>query len=463
MSVEYEYDFAVIGAGAAGSTCLWRLHEQKPAWRLAQIEKEALGGTCLNYGCDPTKTLLHTAQLLHEARQGDQYGVNTAAYGVNWTQMKERVRAVQEKMLGGSRAEAHENMRAEGIDLLWGEAHFVDAHTLQVGERRITAARVLVATGATAVVPDIPGLADTGYLTNEEALYLETLPDRLAIIGAGPIGVEFAQLFTRLGVRVTLVEAETHILPRDDAHLAAQLETVLQEEGVALRLQTNLTRVQSQGNAVQLVLEQEGQIITLETDALLMAVGRRPVLAPLQLAAASIETDEQGVPLVDDYLRTSQPHIWAAGDLLGAFPFTHYAGVQGRYVADTAVTMASGHETPAPFAAGPVPWVTFTDPEMAHVGQTEADLQAGGTPYTVYEADLSVPRALATGQTTGGARLLVDDHGRVLGAHILAPSAGELIVPMTLLMAQALPLSALDTLIIPYPTLSQLLHAAVRS
>lgn len=443
-----QYDLIVIGAGPAGSSCAEHINEA--GLRVALVERNRLGGTCLNYGCDPTKTALFSAQVLHQARYGEPLGVHAPDISASWTDLQSRIREVQNEMRGGPEEESRKAMRERGIDLIIGEASFASPHEIVVNGRTLQAERFLIATGTKTAVPDIPGLAETGYVTNKEILYLPTQPASLGILGAGPIGIEFAQLFNRLGTRVSLFETEPRILPKDDAELAATLKGVLVEEGVEINVSANVQRVSEVEGQKQLTVRYENGYEQRErVDELLVATGRQSAIGALNLETAGVKLAAGNI-WIDECLVTSVPHIWAAGDVSGSLPFTHVANRQGEHVAES---ILAGEKRP--FTAHPIPWVTFTDPEMAHVGQTEAQLQEAGTAYTVYDFSMKdVARAMTTGQTEGRIKVLVADNEQILGGHILAAHAGELIGIITLAMQAELPVTALTKIVLPYPTMS---------
>jgi pyruvate/2-oxoglutarate dehydrogenase complex dihydrolipoamide dehydrogenase (E3) component len=352
---------------------------------------------------------------------------------------------------GGSDEQARAKMARQGIDVLAGEARFVSAHEVLVGDQPIRAERIIIATGGQPVVPEIAGLSDAGFITNKEAVWLPRLSNRLAIVGGGPIGVEFAQLFHRFGVEVVVLEQGPTILPKDDRELAEQLCRLLADEGIRLESSVKVEEVRREQAGKCLILRcgdrsQEELLV----DEILIATGYRPALEALCLEAAGVETTEEGIK-VDVTLRTSVEHVWAAGDVTGGYQFTHVAYDQGRLAAHNAFAA-----TPRPFDDRAIPWVTYTSPELAHVGKTEEQLRDEGRAYRVGRKPIGeVERAVATGQTDGVVKLLVGADGTILGGHILAAGAGELIAPVILAMRAGLPAEALATTILPYPTMSE--------
>lgn len=443
------YDLLVIGAGAAGSAAAHTAHAGGA--RVIQIERDKIGGTCLNYGCDPTKTLLHIAQLLTQARQSEQYGLVIPRASLEWRGVQERMRNVINQMRGGTSEEASAQLQKQGIEFVHGEARFTSPHEVAVNGRVIAAERIIIATGSQNVEPAIEGLKETGFLTNKSILELPELPRSLAIIGGGAIGIEFAQMFQRFGVEVTVIEKSAQILSKEDQALAAKLCGLLSQEGITLHTSAELLRVQrtAQGKRLTYRDERRGEQ-AFTVDEILLALGRRPSLESLHLAEIGVETSKRGIK-VDETLRTSVPHIWAAGDITGGYKFTHVANEQGRLAAQNAFA-----EHPRPFDGSIVPWVTFSDPPLAHVGPTEEELRQQGKPYRVACMEFQeVERALTLGQTNGEIKLLADEQGHILGGHILGPRAGELIASVVIAMRCGMPAGSLAATLLPYPTLSE--------
>lgn len=445
----YDYDLLVIGSGAGGSGAA---HTAAAAGaRVAMVERDEIGGTCLNTGCDPTKTLLHSARLLADARQAERYGLRLNEARADWSALMTRVRQVIKTMRNGSSADARAHLAEQGIDVFFDTARFISAHEVQVNGDTLSAERFIIAAGSRPVTPPIEGLNDAGFITNVEAVALPTQPDRLAILGGGPIGVEFAQMFHRFGSRVTLIEHDSHLLSTDDRELADQLQALLAEEGVRIVTGTEVRRVEGAREGKRLSLQcGPDRDETLLVDEILVAVGYRPALEALNLAAAGVATRDGGIQ-VDATLRTSVPHIWAVGDVIGGYKFTHVAYDQGRLAARNAFSA-----DPQPFDDRLIPWVVYTDPELAHIGKTEAQLQAEGVAYRVARKTFAgLARAIATNRTAGQVKLLVGADGMILGGHILGAGAGDLLAPIALAMRAGLPAAMLAETMLPYPTMAE--------
>ena len=448
------YDAIIIGAGAAGSSAVSLLNEAGK--RVALIERDDLGGTCLNYGCDPTKTMLHAAKLLWDAEHhAPSYGVHVDNVTLNWEGLLARIAEVQRNMRGGTREEARQAMRERGIDLVIGEASFVDPHTVEVtrdGEsQQISADQFLLATGVRTECPPIDGLAETGFITNREAVQLSAPPKRLGILGCGPLGVEFAQMFNRFGTQITAFEQADTILSKDDDELSDALQELLEAEGIAFHLGATIQRVEKTKDGKRIVFEgDDGAEQHVDVDEILLSAGRTPNIDQLNLEAAGVDCDEEkGIP-TDDTLRTNVSHIWAAGDVTTPYKFTHIAEKHGERAAKNML----GDVQPFHFTA--IVWATYTSPELAHVGQTKQQLDDDGVAYSELSHPFSsVPRAQAEGQTDGQIKMLVGDDGKILGAHVLGHSAGELLAPVLVAMRAGMKASALGDLIFPYPTLSE--------
>lgn len=449
-----EYDLIVIGAGGAGSTAA--NIAAKMGKRVALVERDKLGGTCLNYGCDPTKTLLHTAHLLYHAQHASNLGLFFPQARADWTKVQAHVRQVIETIRGGTLAQANAGIAAQGIDLFMGEASFSSAHEIHVNGKTLQGKRFIIATGTIPSIPEIEGLSQIGYITNEEAVALPKLPERLVVLGGGPIGLEFAQMFSRFGVQVVVLERTQQPLPREDRELALALCSQLGAEGIRLEFGTEMRCGESDQHGKHIHIHgQEGKEEELVADQLLVAVGRRPALDTLNLEAAGVHFTAEGIP-TNASLRTNVPHIWAAGDITSKYQFTHVASRQGKLAAHNVFA-----KTPRAFDDSLIPWVTFTDPELARVGQSEADLQEAGIKYRVGRANFDkLDRAITNDQTFGSVKLLASADGKILGGHILGANAGELIAPVIYAMCFGLTVKMVAEAMLPYPTMTEAVRSA---
>ncbi len=434
----FDYDVAIIGGGSAGLTAA-----KAAAFfgkRVALIDKERLGGDCLYYGCVPSKALIKASRVAHEAATAERWGLPAQRFAVEISKVNLRVQQAIETI---GRLDSPGELAKLRVEVLLGGARFRDEHTLQAGDRRISAKYVLIATGSR---PAVPELAELGCLTNTDAFDLDELPGRLAVVGGGPIGTELAQAFARLGSTVTVLQRGPRLLPRDDEDMSRLLEQQFAEEGIEVRTGARLTAARGDNGRKVLVLEDGGELVV---DQVLCAVGRLPNVESLDLAAAGITADRRGVT-VNERLQTSRPNVYAAGDVTGGPEFTHYAGYQAAHAVRNMFVPIK-----AKFDPGLLPWVTFTDPEIGHVGRSEAQLREAGTGFDVVRFPYSRnERAVTDAEPFGLMKFLVDRKRRLLGAHIAGQGAGELINELTLAMNNRLTVDAIVRSIHAYPTYS---------
>ena len=443
--MEQDYDLVVIGGGSAGLIAAG--FGAQLGMRVAIVEKHRIGGDCTWTGCVPSKTLLKVAKVAHEMRTAHRFGLAPSDPVVDLKSVMEHVRSAIEEVYI---CESPEALREEGIAVFVGQARFLDGRTVAVadgdGEVRLKARRFIIATGAKPLVPGISGLDSIDYLTYETVWNLEKLPQRLLVIGAGPIGCELAQAFCRLGSNVTLVEAAPRILLNDEPEAADLLSQHLVNDGVDLRLNAAVHRVWQGPDGIHLDIEGDEVV----GDGLLLSVGRRPNLSGLDLDNAGVEYDSKGIH-VNQRLRTTQKRIYAAGDCAGGFQFTHYAAWQGFMAVRNAFMLS-----PTRAVLDRVPWATFTDPEVAHVGLTEAQARErfGDGTMVCHWPMSSVDRAVAESDTSGFIKLVHRPNGTVLGATIVAGRAGEMIHEWSLAIDQGLKVRELAESIHVYPTYS---------
>lgn len=467
-----DYDLIVIGGGSAGLTAT--AGAAMFGARVALVDAaDDLGGDCLHTGCVPSKTLLKCAKVAHRVRSAPDYGLPAVVPpddddGDGW---KADLGAVMDRVRSaiGHILEHHDNpdrFRELGADVFLGRRpRFVDAHTLELGGERLRGRHFLISTGSRPAVPPVEGIEETGYWTNETVFEQTELPKRLIVVGAGPVGCEMAQAFGRLGSRVTLVETLHCVLHRDDHELACALRDLLIREGIDVRINSRVVEFGTEGGTTTCVLDTEedafhgSEVDNLPSpgrtrvvaDAVLVATGRRPNVDGLGLEEIGVRVEGSGV-VVDDKLRTSVPHVFAAGDVIGGHLFTHVAEAEAKVVVGNVLFPGSRS-----MSYDVVPWTTFTDPELAHVGPTEEEArQRHGDELRVYRfpfADLD--RAVCEGETSGLVKVLATPKAEVVGAHILGPSAGELVHEFVLAMRHGLKLPDLSDSIHVYPTLAQ--------
>jgi dihydrolipoamide dehydrogenase len=448
--VSRKQDVVVIGGGPGGLVIASVAGQL--GLRVTLIEKtEHLGGDCLHSGCVPSKTLINTARLAHRMRHAAQLGLTAHDPEININRVLDRVDSVIAHI---QQHDDPERFRRYGCDVRFGAARFLNAHEVTVNEEVIRARRFVIATGSQPVVPPIPGIAEIGYETNETIFKRRELPPRLAVIGGGPVGVELAQAFARLGSRVTIVESADRILPVADSEVSAALRQVLEAEGIALRLSCQVANARRDGDSRQLFLS-NGE--SVECERILVAAGRRPAVFGLGLDEAGVEHNAKAV-VVDARLRTSQPHIYAVGDVCGPYQFTHMAEYQAGIVLANLL-----FRVPRKVDYRVIPSITYTDPEVAQVGLTEQQAQAQGLHYEVARFPFNdIDRAITDGIVEGFLKILIV-RGRVAGASLFGAHAGELIHELALAMQTKAKVGYISRLIHAYPTLSQIHRRAINA
>ncbi|MEX2630711.1 MAG: FAD-dependent oxidoreductase [Tistlia sp.] len=445
MTEVVETDICVIGAGSAGLSVAAGAVQMGA--RVVLIERGPMGGDCLNFGCVPSKSLIAAAQAAHTFRSAGRFGIAAAEPQVDPLALRAHVRGVIAAIAPNDSVERFEGL---GVRVVRAEAHFAGPREVVAGGLSIRARRFVVATGSRPAAPPIPGLAEVPYLTNESVFELAVRPEHLIVLGGGPIGCELAQAHRRLGARVTVLEA-ARILGKDDPEVTAVAKARLAAEGVVLREGVAVAAVAHEGGRFRLRLGEGADAELLEGSHLLVAAGRRPNLEGLNLAAAGIACSRQGIE-VDAGLRSSNRRVFAIGDVAGGPQFTHVAGYHAGIVIRRAL-----FRLPARVDYRALPWVTYTDPEVAHVGMTEAQardrlgdgVQALAWPFS--END----RAQAEHETEGLIKVVLDRRARVVGASIVGARAGELLAPWVRGVGQHLPIGRIAGAIFPYPTLSE--------
>lgn len=450
------YNLVVIGAGTAG--LITAVVAAGLGAKVALIERRLMGGDCLNVGCVPSKGLIRAAKAWSDLKRTEEFGVHIPP-GVTYDfgAVMARMRKLRARISHNDSARRYQSL---GVDVYIGDAKFVDGETVSLagpaGNRTLRFAKAAICTGARASAPSIPGLSETGYLTNETVFSLTELPARLAVIGAGPIGCELAQAFARFGSQVYLVEALHGLMPNEDRDAAQIVQQSLLREGVQLLCCGKDLRVASSGSGKRLMVESHGQSYDVTVDEILVGTGRRPNVEGLGLEAAGVSYDTIGVT-VNGRLQTTNPRIFAAGDICSKYKFTHAADAMAQIVIQNALF-------PHPFGLAYanvdsliMPWCTFTEPEIAHVGLYEADAKAQGLEVETYTVKLGeVDRAILDGEEEGFARVHIQKGSdRILGATIVAAHAGEMINEFSVLMRAGGGAKVIAGTIHPYPTQSE--------
>lgn len=445
----YEYDALVIGGGAAGLTTAGIAANFGA--KTMMIEKRRLGGDCTWYGCVPSKTLLKAASVMHHAKQPGKYGLTAGAVDLNAASVMTHVDAVRRDVYDD--ADDPKIFQDMGIDVVEGSASFIDDHTVKITDseelqREVSGKYIFICTGASAFVPPIDGIETVDYLTNESLFEVDDLPERLIIVGGGPIGTEMSQAFVRLGTQVDLVDMAPDILSNDDPELTSILKNTLEEEGVIYHLNSSLKSVSKSGEGVTATIEQDGEEKNLNGDRILMATGRKANIDSLQPDAAGIKT-EKGAITVNDKCRTNIEHIHAVGDVTGRYQFTHMCEHMAKVATSNALI-----KMPMKIDKKHVPWVTFTEPELGHVVRTEKQLMDACESFEVYKFPFSkIDRAITDGNTTGLIKVYAKKwSGKILGASIVGAYAGEMISQYALAMRNGVSLRDFADTIHPYPS-----------
>ena len=446
-----EYDLVVIGAGTAGLVAAAGAAGLDIGLKVALVERHLMGGDCLNVGCVPSKCLIRSSRAAADQLNTKPLGVEPVDHvTVDFPAVMERIRKVR---AGISHHDSAQRFSKIGVDIFLGNGTFIDGTTIGVGDTRLRFKKAVIATGARATRPPVEGIEEVGFLTNETVFSLTERPDRLAVIGAGPIGCELAQAFQRLGSQVTLLHRRPYILNKEDPDAAVIVQKAIEEDGVKLVTGMTLRRAyRSETGKVLEFTNADGDVESVEVDEILMGAGRSPNVEGLNLESAGVQYNKRGV-VVDDYLQTSNKRIFAAGDICMAWQFTHAADAAARIVLKNAFF--------SPFGLGKsklsdlvMPWVTFTDPEVARTGLSAEEAQAKGLDTTTIKIDMSgVDRALTDGETDGFLKVVhKKGSDEILGATLVSRHAGETISELTTAIVNKIGLSAMSSVIHPYPT-----------
>jgi pyruvate/2-oxoglutarate dehydrogenase complex dihydrolipoamide dehydrogenase (E3) component len=448
------YNLVVLGAGTAGLVAA--AGAAGMGARVALIERQLMGGDCLNVGCVPSKAIIRSGHAAHDARTAGRFGVLiTGEVEVDFQAVMERMRRIRAGISPNDSAQRFSEHY--GIDIYFGSARFTGPDIIEVNGTSMRFAKAVIATGARAVVPPIPGLEEAGFLTNHNVFNLTEQPRRLAVVGGGPIGSELAQTFARLGTEVTIIEMGDQFLQREDRDAAEILQASLERDGVSVRLSTTLKKVETSSDGKVLFLETPDSPQRVSVDEILVGVGRTPNVEGLNLEVAGVDYDRSGVR-VNDYLQTTNTKIYASGDICLPFKFTHTADAASRAVIQNALF-------PGPkkrISRLIVPWCTYTDPEIAHVGLYPYQAEQQGIAIDTWEVPMSeVDRAIAEGDEEGFLKVHCKrGTDTILGATIVARHAGEMISEITTAMAAGMGLGGFSGVIHPYPTQAEAIRKA---
>jgi pyruvate/2-oxoglutarate dehydrogenase complex dihydrolipoamide dehydrogenase (E3) component len=442
-----EFDIVVIGGGAGGLVVA--AGGAALGAKVAVVEKHKLGGDCLWYGCVPSKSLLKSARVAHQMRNAGRWALPPANPDVDLARVMERVRAV---IAGIEPNDSPERFRSLGVDVIFGAGAFVAPDAFVVNGRTLTARTFVIATGSRPGVPPLPGLEHTPYLTNETLFDLREPVPSLLVVGGGPIGCELAQALRRLGSAVTVVDIAPRIMPREDADMAAVVARQLHDEGIAFHFESTITALRGAPGAINATVKhKDGTEHALAATHLLLAAGRRANVEGLGLDAAGVDV-EQGRIIVDDHLRTTNRNVFVVGDVAGGFQFTHVAEHHAGIVLRHAI-FKLWWAKPSPH----IPWCTYTDPELARIGLSETEAQARNLPHRVYRFPFEdIDRARAESETEGFAKIVTDPRGKLLGAAIVGPHAGELIAEYGLALAKGMQARDISAVVHTYPTLAMI-------
>ncbi len=453
---ESNYEAVVIGSGQGGTPLAHDLAEQ--GLKTALVEKEHVGGTCVNEGCTPTKTMVASARVAYLSERAEDYGVHSGALDIDLSEVRERKRRIVEDFREGNlkRIENQTN-----LELVRGTASFVAPYQLRVtrkdgGELSLTSDKIFIDTGTRPSAPPIEGLEEVNYLDSTEIMELGELPNKLVIIGGGYIGVEFGQMFRRFGSEVTIVQRSPQLLTHEDRDIAEEVATILEEDGIELKLESEVRKVERGGDGgVRIVAERDGEEVKVDGDQLLVAAGRTPNTEELNLSATEVRTDDRGYIEVNEKLETEQENVWALGDVKGGPAFTHISYDDFRIVRNNLF----GDEATS-IEDRSVPYTVFMDPQLGRIGLTEKEAEKNGYDFAVAKMPMSrVARALEVDETRGVMKALVDNEtGQVLGAAVLGIEGGEIASAIQIAMMGHLTYRDLKAGVFAHPTLAESLN-----
>ncbi len=445
----FDYNLVVIGGGSAGLVSSYIAAAVKA--KVLLIEKHAMGGDCLNTGCVPSKALIRSAKMLSYAKRAKDFGFQKTTVEFNFADVMQRVQRVIQKIAPHDSVERYQSL---GVDVLQAEANIISPYEVEVEGKIITAKNIIIATGARPMVPTIPGLETTDYLTSDTVWNLREQPRRLLVLGGGPIGCELAQCFQRLGSEVTIVQRGQQLLPREDADVAEMVKTRFQQEGIRVLTDHSAQRVEQSNGQTVLVCEHDSTEVRIEFDQLLIALGRKANVQGFGLEQLGVKIEPQGTITVDDFLRTNYPNIYVCGDVTGPYQFTHVAAHQAWYAAVNAL-FSPLKRFRVDYSV--IPWATFTDPEVARVGLNELEAKENNIAFeiTTYGID-DLDRAIVDSEAHGLIKVLtVPGKDKILGVTIVGSHAGDLIAEFVLAMKHGLGLNKILGTIHIYPTMAE--------
>jgi pyruvate/2-oxoglutarate dehydrogenase complex dihydrolipoamide dehydrogenase (E3) component len=446
---DYDFDMGILGGGAAGLTVASGSAQLGARTLLVENESK-LGGDCLHFGCVPSKTLIRTAHVYHQMKNTEEFGLpRVDVPPVDYRDVVSRINSVINTI---QKHDSEERFCNLGAKVEFGVPRFIDEHTIQLNGQHHSAKNWVIATGSSPARPSIEGLDKTAHITNKEIFSLDHLPTSMIILGAGPIATEMAQAFCRLGTKVTVVQRSGQILSKEDRDMADAVMDVLQSEGVVFYLNAKTIRTKDNGRERKVAIKTaQGKEISLGAEAVLVAMGRKPNTDNLGLQDIGVEFDQKGIA-VDNRMRTTQKHIYGAGDITGAYQFTHAAGYEGGIVISNAI-----FRLPRKADYTFLPWCTYTDPELASIGMNEKRAKEAGIDYSVWTEEFKDnDRSLAEGERVGKVKMILDESEKPLGVQILGPRAGDLLSEWVVMLNGKVKLSTLASAVHPYPTLGEI-------
>lgn len=439
-----KYDFIVIGGGSAGFSVLEQISHQ--GLKIALVENRKLGGSCPNFACVPTKALVKSAEILHTARTAEAFGITIKNVGFDWKKVQE-YRA--DKVANTAASESEQDLKEKEVDLLWGTAKFISPNTIEVGGEKYRADKFAITTGSRAAIPNIPGIDEVGVIDSDKAVELKKLPKSLAIIGAGPVGIELAQLFARFGVLVTVIVRGNQILSREEPEVAEMAKKHLEADAIRFLFDTHVTGLTSKGKEKQVHVNILNKHDIVAVEEIVMAIGRTPNIDRLNIKAAKIGATAKGIK-TNEHMQTSQPHIYSAGDVAGNLLFTHNASYEGYVIGRNLLgeRLKVDHRV--------IPRGTFSDPEIGSVGIMETEAKEEG--YNVLTATMPYGggRGDIVSDPEGLIKVTVDAKTRqIVGASVIGRMAAEFVHFLALAMHAKIPVDTLDTMVYAFPTYAE--------